>query len=365
MPPRAAPARPPAAPGAVHVPRLPAAPRPSREPRLAARPAVAAGTATGTASGTAVRPARASAPGTGGRRARLAAALVALALAFALALASGAPAAAETRGQAGAPPARVVSVNLCTDQLAMLIAAPGQLVSVSDVARDPVASAMAAEASAYPTNHGTAEEVLLLAPDLVVASEFTPPATLDMARRLGLRVETFPIEASFEDARASIRRMGELLGREARAEELVRQLDAALAPPPPDTLADMPAGQRPRAALLYADAYSSGAGTLADAILAAAGLRNVATERGMVGMGRLPLELLALERPDFLVLGQDYGQPAVAQETLRHPVLRGLGAAQAAVADNLWVCGSPLLGQAVAELRTAAAPPTPTPTPTP
>jgi iron complex transport system substrate-binding protein len=34
-------------------------------------------------------------------------------------------------------PARVVSVNLCTDQLAMLIAAPGQLQSVSWLAADP------------------------------------------------------------------------------------------------------------------------------------------------------------------------------------------------------------------------------------
>ncbi|MGA0716208.1 MAG: ABC transporter substrate-binding protein, partial [Gemmobacter sp.] len=46
---------------------------------------------------------------------------VALSLAFAVV---GGPAAA-------APPGRVVSINLCTDQLAMMLAAPGQLVSVS------------------------------------------------------------------------------------------------------------------------------------------------------------------------------------------------------------------------------------------
>mgnify|MGYP006999250795 CR=1 FL=1 len=46
------------------------------------------------------------------------------------------------------PPARVVSMNLCTDQLAMALAAPGQLISVSYIARDPRASAMAEEALA-------------------------------------------------------------------------------------------------------------------------------------------------------------------------------------------------------------------------
>lgn len=300
--------------------------------------AVAALTRAASLTRAAVAPTRAAAA----RAATAKAARPALAAA-ALGAAALAPAAS-----AEAPPARVVSVNLCTDQLAMMLAAPGQLVSVSDVALDPVASAMAAEAAAYRINHATAEEVLLLAPDLVLASEFSPPATLAMARRLGLRVETFPIETSFDDARANIRRMGALLGREARAEELVRELDAAEAPQPP--------GPRPRAALVYANAYSSGAGTLADAILAAAGLRNVAAERGMVGMGRLPLEIIALERPDLVVLGQDYGQPALAQQTLRHPILRNLGAVEAAVADNLWVCGSPLLARAVAELRAAAAP---------
>jgi iron complex transport system substrate-binding protein len=40
-------------------------------------------------------------------------------------------------------PRRVVSINLCTDQLAMMLAAPGQLVSVSDLAADPHSSAMA------------------------------------------------------------------------------------------------------------------------------------------------------------------------------------------------------------------------------
>ena len=77
-------------------------------------------------------------------------------------------------------PARVVSINLCTDQLALMLAAPGQLVSVTAFAQDPRQSATAAEAAALPANHARAEEVYLLAPDLVLASDFTAPATLAM-----------------------------------------------------------------------------------------------------------------------------------------------------------------------------------------
>lgn len=241
------------------------------------------------------------------------------------------------------PPRRVVSANLCTDQLAMLIAAPGQLVSVSHVARDPVSSAMAAEARGFAVNHGAAEEIFTLDPDLVLAGEYLAPDTRLTLRRMGLRVETFPIDASFADIRASILRMGALLGREARAAELAGALDAALTPPPP--------GPRPTAALFYANAYTSGAGALADEILRQAGLDNLAARQGVRGLARLPLELLALEAPDLLVIGQDYATPALAQEVLRHPAALALGAERTAVADNLWVCGLPQTAQAVATLR--------------
>ena len=49
-------------------------------------------------------------------------------------------------GIAAGPPDRVVSVNLCTDQLAMLLARPGQLISVSHLAADETISLMSAEA---------------------------------------------------------------------------------------------------------------------------------------------------------------------------------------------------------------------------
>ena len=112
---------------------------------------------------------------------------------------------------------RVVSINLCTDQLAMLLARPGQLVAVSRVAADPVASAVWREAAAYPAVPADAEAIHRLAPDLVLAGAYDPPATLALARRLGLRVETFGLDASFADIRASVTRMGALLGNAAGA----------------------------------------------------------------------------------------------------------------------------------------------------
>ena len=192
-----------------------------------------------------------------------------------------------------APPARVVSINLCTDQLAMLIAAPASWSSVSSVARDPVSSALAAEAAAYPVNHGSAEEIFLLDPDLVLAGEYDRPATRAALDRLGLTVETFPIETGFADIRANV----DPHGRAARPRGARgRAASPRWTPRSPRRRA---AARRRARALFYANAYTSGAGTLADEILTAAGFRNIAAERGVTGLARLPLEVLVLEAPDL------------------------------------------------------------------
>lgn len=250
-----------------------------------------------------------------------------------------------------APPARVVSINLCTDQMAMLLAGPGQLLSVSHVARDPHSSAMVSEAEAFPVNHGQAEEVFLLKPDLVLAGTYTTKATIALLRSLGIPVEQFSPETSFDDVKANFLRMGTLLGRDARARELVGEMDAELA-----RLQRLPRSGK-LAALYYANSYTSGAGTLANAVLEAAGLDNLATRLGISGTASIPLEMLVLARPDMVVAGdRDYDTPALAQENFSHPAFQALiersGEVAMPVRDT--VCGGPFTLAAVKLLRAAA-----------
>lgn len=241
---------------------------------------------------------------------------------------------------AAAPPARVVSLNVCTDQLAMLLAAPGQLVAVSELARDPRSSAMAAEAMGWPVTGGSAEEVFLLRPDLVLAGTYTTRATVEILRRLGIPVIEFAPETSFADIRANIAAMGSALGREAAAAALLGDFEAGLAALPP------PPARRPVAILYGPNGYTQGTGTLADAVLRAAGFENLAARLGIAGYGQVPLERLVMERPDLVVTGEGYDAPALAQEVFRHPALAALAdVAEAPAESAAWVCGTPhLLG---------------------
>lgn len=256
-----------------------------------------------------------------------------------------APAAAQATG-----PNRVVSMNLCTDQLAMLIASKGQLHSVSVLASDPRSSAMARQAEDFVTNHALAEEIFLMEPDLVLAGTFSSRATIGLLRRLGFRVEEFAPATSFDDVRDHIARIGELLHRQQRSADLIAEMDAGLA-----RLAAGPRSGR-SIALYEPNSYTAGSGTLANEIFTAAGLVNIAEMLGIAGSARLPLEQLIMAKPDLIGRSSsDYGAPALAQETLVHPAFRALARQQ--IIDlpvAKMICGAPFTLDAAFMLQDAA-----------
>jgi len=262
--------------------------------------------------------------------------------AFALALALWAGAWATT---IEAAPARVVSINLCTDQIAMMLAAPGQLVSVSHLATDPLSSSMAAEAEAYPQNRGSAEQVYLLHPDLVLAGEYTSFATIDLLRRLGVAVVQVPVVNALDEVPDQVRQVAAALGREAAGEALVADYDRGLAA----LTVDLPelAG-----ALYYPSGYTTGGGTVADDVLRHAGFYNIAERAGLSGGGYMSLEQLVLTEPRMIVTSRPYPGASRAEEILRHPALAALGASARVVEanDGDWICGTPYILRALATM---------------
>jgi len=263
-----------------------------------------------------------------------------IACAIALALAGAGATADEV-------PRRVVSMNACTDQLAMLLADEGQLISVSHLAADPRISAMAEAAANYPQNHGRAEEIYLLKPDLVLAGRYTQTATVDMLRRLGIRVAQFDPEQSLSDIPKAIEKMGALLGREDAARALRDGFETDLVAL---TVRD---GNNPRAALYFANGYTTGDRTLTGEILRAAGFANAAAEAGFPFGGIIPLEVLVLAAPDTVISGTPYPGGSRAEEVMDHPVLSALHGtvADRPTTDAAWTCGTPHVLSAIRDLQ--------------
>jgi iron complex transport system substrate-binding protein len=249
------------------------------------------------------------------------------------------------------PPQRIASINLCTDQLLMLLVGPERIVSLSSLSQEPHSSYLAAEAERHTVNHGRAEELLPLKPDLILAGTHAAQPTVKLMRKLGHRVELFPMASSIGDIRRNIRRLAALVGEAERGEELVSDMDRRI-----HSVAMRFKKPTTPALLLQPRGYTSGSGTLQDEALRLAGWRNVAAETGIKGFGVIGLEQLLHARPQKL-FSSSYapGTKSRAQLLLQHPALRSLtkGQPPVEVEYRLWICGGPMIAEAI-ELLAAA-----------
>lgn len=245
----------------------------------------------------------------------------------------------------------VYSLNLCTDQLAMLLAAPGQLQSVSELATDPSLSVLHEQARQYPANRGLAEDVVAASPDLVVTGAWSARNATDLLRGLGYRVETFAPDLTLDGIRSDIARMGKLMQREQQADGLLADFDAQLAKAPD---AACPASFRPSLLVYGPNGVTEGAGTLPDTVIEAAGFRNLGAGPGTGGMAFVSLENVIAMQPDVILLpAADPAAPALAQKLFNHPALKASGAriVRGAVDPALWTCGGPFTARAVTGLK--------------
>ena len=247
--------------------------------------------------------------------------------------------------RAGEPPRRIVSMNLCTDQLLLMLVEPSRIAAVSHLARDPSLSALAEEARRFPIVHSNAEEVLRADPDLVLAGPWTTRATVDLLRRLGRTVAIVPLAQDLDGVRAGVREVARLTGTEARGEEIVAAFDRRRM-----EIERLAASEERTAVVYHVAGLASGTGTLADAVLRAAGLRNAAQAARLDAKGALALERLVAEPPDLIVLGHAEDEYRTVQaDNLRHPALARLLARvpSAHVPQRLMICPSPRVLDAV------------------
>ncbi len=248
-------------------------------------------------------------------------------------------------------PKRIVSLNLCTDELVLRLADHANIASVTYLSKDPISANAVDLAADVPVNHGLAEEIIPLNPDLVVAGTFTARTAVAMLKQTRFPVTEFGVARSIADVRTGIRKMAALVGEPARGEALVASFDQRLA-----SIGTSPV-RRPTALVFNANGFTVGAGTLVDDIMARAGLENVAAHMNLGNYTQLPLEVVVRSNVDVLIVSaRRDGPPSLATALLDHPVLSQLGPKTHVVVmpTNLWSCGGPEVAEAVARLHAAA-----------
>jgi iron complex transport system substrate-binding protein len=237
-------------------------------------------------------------------------------------------------------PRRVVSFNLCADQLVVALADPEQIAGLSPYAADPVLSVVADKAKAFRKLDWQAETTIPLQPDLVLIGAWDRPVTRRMLTRLGFRVMAIDLVADLDAAKAEIRTVADLLGHPERGDAMIAELEAArarvarFAPLPFRT-----------ALVVERGGFTAGPQTLATTLIAAAGLQPPVGAPSGYG-GFVPLEKLLMIKPDLVFLKDPPAQPDDQGALFfTHPALRALYPPERRIPlpTRFTMCGGPAL----------------------
>ncbi|GGY56236.1 ABC transporter substrate-binding protein [Parvularcula lutaonensis] len=240
-----------------------------------------------------------------------------------------------------AAPQRIVSLDHCADIHVLALAETDAIAAVSPGAGEDY-TFLNERAADIPVVRPSAEDVLLLKPDLIVRSYGGGPRATELFRRAGVPVVELGWAATLDDVAANTERLGAALGAPEKGAALAADLRQQIA---------QPAEGAEQALYVTPSGVTTGPGSLVDQVLSAAGLENYETRPGW---HPLPLERLAYESPDRLVTGffDSRDRFEGRWDSLRHPVARDLMALpRTDVPGALLGCAAFPLGEAIRLIR--------------
>ena len=258
-------------------------------------------------------------------------------------MAAAALAMAASESLAASP--RIVSMNICTDQLLLALADPAQILGLSRFSRDSRQLWFPDSPNRFPILSGGAEDILVLKPDVVTASQFDKRSTRDLLKANGVNLVELPVPRTLGEVRDQIREMGKIAGHPERATAEIARLDAAIA-----EARKLASARHFRVLPLSRRGWVPGRDSFVGAILSEAGLANAAGDLGVDFGGFASLESIVQLKPDFLVVS-DAGDRAEddGRAFLLHPALERFYPREKRIVipERMTECGGVLLADAL------------------
>ena len=240
-------------------------------------------------------------------------------------------------GAEPAPAKQVISLNLCTDQLLMALADPGQIAALSPLARDPLLSNMAEEAQTFRIIKPRSETLLQIQPDLVLTAPYEHRLTRQILTNHRIEIMTMGVWTSLEAGKEQIRQLARRLGHIDRGQMLINRIDEAMS-------RVMPVSTARSMLEIERRLYAPGTQSLVADLVRQWGLTNHADRLGVGQGGFVALERLLGDRPDLLLVTDS--SPMVEDmgiALLRHPALNTVfdEKRRIGIPTRLSLCGGP------------------------
>lgn len=241
----------------------------------------------------------------------------------------------------------IVSTNPCADAMLVELVPAGRIAAISHYSQDPAATSIPLDvARRFRTTTGTAEEVVAMRPDLVIASSFTSPATREAYRRAGLKTLYLDSPVTIEASKAQVTELAAAVGAEGQGRAMNQRIDRAV------TAASWDGAQIP-ALIWIGGNLVSGGGNLLDEMMTRAGFSDHAAHYGLQFTGNLPMERIIVDPPRVMLVPDAPGRMASSRAAqLRSRALAHLGGkvTEARFPRDLVNCGGPVIAKAMTRL---------------
>jgi iron complex transport system substrate-binding protein len=213
-----------------------------------------------------------------------------------------------------APPKRIVSQTLGTDEILFAICPRDRIAGISEIALSNAYSKIVdeAKASGIKTIYGP-EDILARKPDLVFIASYTRAEMAILLRAARAPVYRFSHFDRIEDIANNVRWLGYLIGEDAAADRVVTDMNQRLTQARARAAAS---GRRPRIMTYDGSGYTAGQDTLFDDVIRQSGGVNVSAEHGAKGFGRVSGEQILEWQPDYLVCGAKPGEEDIVRRRL-------------------------------------------------
>ena len=233
----------------------------------------------------------------------------------------------------------IVSTNPCVDSVLVRILPPSRIAAISHYSQDASATSIPLDvARRFRGIAGTAEEVIALHPDLVIASTYTPPATQAAYARAGLKTLLLGIPDSIAESQAQVTQIAEAVGAPAGGARINADIDRAVA------RWTRTGGATPSALLYISGDLATGGSTLLNEMMTRVGFRNAAARYGLTHTGTLSAETIVTQPPAVVIASERESRGTA----LRHRLLPTTP--QAVFPRVLINCGGPTIPPALERL---------------